>query len=948
MSESSNEILPKWAIFDGAFYLAQLAHASPEIDKDNDDGLWLHYCTIGWRNGIDPSPYFQLSWYKSQFEGIALENMDPTEHYRRVGWRAGFRPNKYFQTDWYLAKYSDVDSAGIDPLEHYINFGRHESRKPCPYFDQDWYRNVYADVANSGIEPLRHYLHFGAAEHRNPNHMFDSKWYYENYKRDVANIDPLFHYITNGWKSGFAPSKNFDPVFYRKNNPLLRDDQDPLYHYLEYYKNREHACTNTALDQQADAQIRWLKVNAPISTRTDKSTLIYSDLLDIDDRILRAVPSLKAISFDVFDTLIERRCGRPENVFALAALQAGVSQCDVEEVVRTRIDAELISRKNAKSREITIHEIYDNFAQLSKKYQHNAQAMMDAELQIEQNVCVPKESGVKLYQSLLKLGINIYLVSDIYLPVSTMVSIVDKCGITDYAGMFVSSQIGATKHFGHMFEYLSNSIKVGKSHILHIGDNSLSDFRVPADRGLHACLVEKSASIVNTVTTSQWQETPYTVDGLFLSICAGEAIHSRANAILKRQTQQRSSNELESAGYSCLGPLLLSFTQYLIGVARIQGLSTLYFVSRDGFYMKEAYDIFKMRDPDLPGSKYLLGSRRVLRAIDIVNRSDVDKISSIDHKPMTMEEILTSRFQINMKDIQSVSRELLANGLEDLSFIVEHNTRDPRYSKVIDILLPTILHKCSSLRQIYKEYISDIGLTEGYNGVIDIGYRGTIQKSLLESCSINCHGIYFSTWPEADNLLNSGLRFDSFIRCGSDPNHPLIKYVQLFELFFSATHGTLISFDRQGIQKIPVLEAAPFGNQSREALNYVHKGAIDFIREWLSVYGPDLELSSDSRERCYEAMVELFESPPRSIASAFEGEIFEDKFGGDKRFIAVGRTGNNQLKSAIENSSWKSASSVLWQTKTTLEGKSLMTVTQELIEDSFSGTNTIPSYKHGT
>ena len=50
------------------------------------------------------------------------------KHYCTVGWKTGFDPSPYFSSESYLEKSPDVRAAGINPVIHYERSGKYEFR----------------------------------------------------------------------------------------------------------------------------------------------------------------------------------------------------------------------------------------------------------------------------------------------------------------------------------------------------------------------------------------------------------------------------------------------------------------------------------------------------------------------------------------------------------------------------------------------------------------------------------------------------------------------------------------------------------------------------------------------------------------------------------------------------------------------------------------------------
>jgi hypothetical protein len=107
---------------------------------------------------------------------VAAAGVDSFAHYLQFGWREGRDPSAFFDTNFYLSNNVDVRAAGIEPLQHHSLYGWRESRDPGPGFDTSHYLLLYPDVKAAGLNPLFRYLSYGAAEGRAPNGAVLSAW----------------------------------------------------------------------------------------------------------------------------------------------------------------------------------------------------------------------------------------------------------------------------------------------------------------------------------------------------------------------------------------------------------------------------------------------------------------------------------------------------------------------------------------------------------------------------------------------------------------------------------------------------------------------------------------------------------------------------------------------------------------------------------------------------
>ena len=76
--------------------------------------------------------YFDREWYSRTYVDVRQSNMDPSFHFRKIGWKEGRNPNPYFDVKSYLAANPDVADAGINPFEHFIFYGITDRRRLKP------------------------------------------------------------------------------------------------------------------------------------------------------------------------------------------------------------------------------------------------------------------------------------------------------------------------------------------------------------------------------------------------------------------------------------------------------------------------------------------------------------------------------------------------------------------------------------------------------------------------------------------------------------------------------------------------------------------------------------------------------------------------------------------------------------------------------------------------
>ena len=79
---------------------------------------------------IIESRLFSPFYYLTKNPDVWRAGIDPLNHFCKHGWKEGRNPSPYFNVDKYLKVNNDVAKSGKNPLLHYIKFGKKEGRSP--------------------------------------------------------------------------------------------------------------------------------------------------------------------------------------------------------------------------------------------------------------------------------------------------------------------------------------------------------------------------------------------------------------------------------------------------------------------------------------------------------------------------------------------------------------------------------------------------------------------------------------------------------------------------------------------------------------------------------------------------------------------------------------------------------------------------------------------------
>lgn len=178
-------------------------------------------------------PFFDIAFYCRQLNDLDSNDADPILHFLSVGWRMGLDPSKDFSTNFYVAYQGDRPFEGGNPLSDYLLSGKQSGTIPLEchpvlsltsprearlaglkkllegVFDRDFYIEANPDLSGRVDDPLDHYLLEGWSQGRDPVAWFSVDYYLRTYPRvrDYP-IDPLGHFLIWGRDNGLRPSSS--------------------------------------------------------------------------------------------------------------------------------------------------------------------------------------------------------------------------------------------------------------------------------------------------------------------------------------------------------------------------------------------------------------------------------------------------------------------------------------------------------------------------------------------------------------------------------------------------------------------------------------------------------------------------------------------------------------------------------------------------------------------
>ncbi len=472
-------------------------------------------------------------------------------------------------------------------------------------------------------------------------------------------------------------------------------------------------------------------------------------------RALVSGVDLKVVIFDIFDTLLLRPLLNPESTKAIVAHTVGG---DAGKAYRMfRAEAEGAARQRA-GRDVDLDAIFVEFAALSGLSAEALSQLRELEESTERAAVAARPDVAEMLQFALAQGKRVVLASDMYLPRPVIESMLAAHGIQGWHALYLSSDIGLRKDTGDLYRHILDVEQVAPGQILMVGDNEHSDVQIPGDMGMkvwhvmrpvemaHAA-AERLAPLVKQALNTKDLNEELTL-GLLLRANLGPVFYNRFSS------QDLVPPNYQALGYTVLGPLVLSFVQWLAQQAASDGVERLYFLSREGEFLKKVYDRWAQQVDGAPPSEYLVLSRRSVTVPTIREIDEIEAIARTAYFENRVSSFVWERYGLVLTDKEWSS--LARQGLLSADGQVEVTDGQIDHLKpLLAALAPHIFAQAKAELPEVMAYLDAMGLNgERKSAVVDVGYSATIQGRLNQLLGTKTHGYYMMTDGRAESVSN--------------------------------------------------------------------------------------------------------------------------------------------------------------------------------------------------
>jgi FMN phosphatase YigB (HAD superfamily) len=519
-----------------------------------------------------------------------------------------------------------------------------------------------------------------------------------------------------------------------------------------------------------------------------------------------AEDSYDVLSLDVFDTLLVRRSRgvdpRPVVAEATARLAARLLREQDGAVDTGRLVRDAATRWRTIAKKLALNarrigkdpEIYHGeiWHALLSHYLHEEPAasvvglVRSYQLELEYRSTFVADDVCALAKSAMALRKRVIAVSDTYLCVDELRDLLSRHGLL-LDRLYASCEVGLSKFSGRLFSLVTANESLEPQRVLHVGNSRVADVWSAKSAGLSA----------------RHYRTPKS-DLSFRSPTGG-------------------TDAAFALGERVIGPALASFVHAALLRADDLGVTTIAFIARDGDLPLRIARVLAPQLPLLapPTLKYVHLSRRST-ALAWQYQLDFEELNRAQDTPANAGDVY------RLLASQNLAREIVAP-------FVERSAAEPRErpSETIvrlaknDEFHSLVAAESNRQRTLLQAYLRQEGFFGERIALVDIGWNGTIQDSLVRAFGADPNfaelfGIYLGFWPNRagrfTDLSDRKFGVIADIRRGSNAVEGSAWHVAfLLEAICRAPHGPVIGYRVDETGKLEPVHAASSASDVAES-----------------------------------------------------------------------------------------------------------------------------------
>ena len=420
---------------------------------------------------------------------------------------------------------------------------------------------------------------------------------------------------------------------------------------------------------------------------------------------------MRLASFDIFDTTLIRKCGKPENIFYILAHKLYPNdKAKREDFLLWRKGAESEARRRKPGKDVTIEDIYDS-DELKGFDEYTTAQLIEVEKSIEAEQLIANPTIRDVIKQKREQGYTICFISDMYMPSAMLKELLERedCIKSDEF-VYVSCEWNARKSNGALYKKLKEQLKPQQWE--HFGDHPVSDYKMAKRHGIKATKVKTDFTTAENETILPRSDRHHYESSILAGLSRAARIHLGNDAYT-------------TIAADFVAPAYIPYVYFVIETARERGIKTLYFLSRDSYILQQIAEQLPHEGIEL---RYLFVSRKALLLPYLINAT-ADKFLAIQDK-----RTIKGKSAKELAASLGTSIEELKNNFDTVFDFDKITTREQEQTFIKAIFgngskyLPTLNERAKGKRTMLNGYFTQEKVfADNATAMVDVGWLGTTR-----------------------------------------------------------------------------------------------------------------------------------------------------------------------------------------------------------------------------
>ena len=610
----------------------------------------------------------------------------------------------------------------------------------------------------------------------------------------------------------------------------------------------------------------------------------------------------KIISFDIWDTIIKRKCHPEETKLATARYivlkyesKLKDKYKNIYEILKRRDEIE--AKECKKNKEKGFDEecrILDVFKILEKeifKDELNIEdELLKEEIEAEKRVIFINPEILPIFEKYKDL--KMYCISDFYMSSESLKELLDYLKIpVKIEKIYSSADYLLNKRTGNLYKKAEEELKIKPEDHIHVGDNVYSDIEMAKSLG------------IETIKTTK-QEFDFVPE-------KGRKLGFDLSCVKKDESSKE--NRLFNTGVD-LAPLLYFYGYSIVEYAIKNKIPTVYYATREGETFIKIHELIKENNPfgvEVPNCDIIEVSRMGTFSASLKEFSITELLRLWSQYREQSMKALFKTLAIDIKPYQKYMDKYDIDIEEKIicpwfDIRVQELCLDEEFTKQVN---KEIKRKKEEILE-YFEKSKGIVNDDKPMFMVDIGWRGTIQDNLAYIFTNKKIGGYYLTLYDFYNIQPKHTYKLSFIDDKEIRDNEVASMITLLEWIYNPGTGSVIGYkDGKAIRRAKEDETKVVSKYIKPMQEGMFE-ATKVINEYMKYHPYEAE---ETKQYVYDLIRRTKVNPSKELIEAYYSMVFNDTFGTaeyvekDDKLTAMQKLNIFKCRNMLRDETWKEA-----------------------------------------